>query len=635
MTDKLPAAATWYAAKLQWPIFPLKPRTKHPATRHGFKNATTDADQVAAWWTQTPDANIGMATGRALVLDFDTYKPDFGPEAAALLDYLEAEHRSWRADAHGTQLFYKQPEGLPKITNSTGDLPPAIDVRGAGGYTVLPPSRHPENFIYRWAQGRSPADCDLLPLPLFVADLILKRDNRQQRSTPKNGDTTIADFNRQHRIPDLLVAHGYTLAARHGAFTRLSRPGRDASQTSVVVTVLDGVERSYHHSTSDPLHCNGSFARDAFDVFTMLEYAGDAKAAFVAAKKRLGTWQEEPRSPAHVTAAAVEQTGNGDDVLTLSDQVTADLAAWGYSFAVDDLDDSIFVNGDRYSDFHAAELRTRARDAGYGKKGRPSLGALEDMIRVLANRNRYHPVRDWLNSLEWDGKNHFGTLCMHFHTPHEPIRYANGQKLSLFDAWLRRWALGAVAKAMGNSRACQQNAVLVLDGEQNRGKSYFARWLCSSPTLAGLFEESPITPGDKEHARRQCTKFIWEVSELGATMRSADREALKAFITFAERTFRRPYDRNPIVKPALASFVGTINNESGFLTDPTGNRRFLIATVDRIDWGYSTKVTPDQFWAQIMHWHREGQTWELTEEEAAAATTRTATTNLPTCTRTP
>jgi predicted P-loop ATPase len=100
-------------------------------------------------------------------------------------------------------------------------------------------------------------------------------------------------------------------------------------------------------------------------------------------------------------------------------------------------------------------------------------------------------------------------------------------------------------------------------------------------------------------------------------MRSADREALKAFITFAERTFRRPYDRNPIVKPALASFVGTINNESGFLTDPTGNRRFLIATVDRIDWGYSTKVTPDQFWAQIMHWHREGQTWELTEEEAA------------------
>lgn len=288
----LPEAARWYVEKQQWSIFPLKPQTKVPDTAHGFKDATDDLDQVEARWKEKPARNIGMATGVVLVLDFDHYKPEFGPEAAALLDYLEAEHRTVRADAHGTQLFYAQPKGLPPITNATGNLPAAVDVRGAGGYTVLPPSAHPDGYTYRWAEGRSPIDCDLLPLPDVVADLILERDSRRHRSTPKDGDTTIADFNQQYRIADLLVAHGYTLAAEHGGFTRLSRPGRDAQQSSVVITMIDNVERSYHHSTSDPLHCNG-FARDAFDIYTMLEHDGDAKAAYVAAKKVQGKWLEQ------------------------------------------------------------------------------------------------------------------------------------------------------------------------------------------------------------------------------------------------------------------------------------------------------------------------------------------------------
>ncbi len=309
---KLQKAAHWYATKLQWPIFPLLARSKQPDTAHGFKDASTDADQAAAWWQENPQRNIGMATGAVLTLDFDTYKPEFGPEAAALLEFLEQEYRSARFDAHGTQLFFLQPEGIPQIRNSRGDLPAAVDVRGEGGYTVLPPSAHPDGYTYQWAEGRSPAECDLLPLPLFVADLILRRDNRQHRST-KAGDDTIAEFNRQHRIADLLVTRGYTLGSQHGAITRLSRPGRDGRQTSVVVTVLDGTERSYHHSTSDPLYCNGSFARDAFDVFTMLEHGGDAKAAYVAAKKALGIWQDEPHSPTPDVEQEPDDDNDQDD----------------------------------------------------------------------------------------------------------------------------------------------------------------------------------------------------------------------------------------------------------------------------------------------------------------------------------
>src|SRR6516162_3950542 len=57
------ASALKYATVLHWPVFPLKPRTKEPATAHGFKDATTDPEQIRRWWKQHPDYNIGTPTG--------------------------------------------------------------------------------------------------------------------------------------------------------------------------------------------------------------------------------------------------------------------------------------------------------------------------------------------------------------------------------------------------------------------------------------------------------------------------------------------------------------------------------------------------------------------------------------------
>ena len=62
-----------YAASLRWPVFPCKP-DKTPYTRHGFKDATTDAEQIRAWWERWPDASIGLPTGLAggvYVVDVD------------------------------------------------------------------------------------------------------------------------------------------------------------------------------------------------------------------------------------------------------------------------------------------------------------------------------------------------------------------------------------------------------------------------------------------------------------------------------------------------------------------------------------------------------------------------------------
>ena len=108
------------------------------------------------------------------------------------------------------------------------------------------------------------------------------------------------------------------------------------------------------------------------------------------------------------------------------------------------------------------------------------------------------------------------------------------------------------------------------------------------------------------------------MSELGATMRKADREALKDFVTKQDATFRPAYGRHAPVKPALASFIGTVNFEGALLFDPTGNRRFWPVTLAGLDWNYSQDVDVNQLWAQAYALYQSGESWQFSTEERAA-----------------
>ena len=82
MDNEFLNAALGYAAQGLY-VFPIKPRGKTPLTNHGFKDASTDPEQIRAWWTRWPDANIGITTGKASgfwVLDLDgEYPADWPP----------------------------------------------------------------------------------------------------------------------------------------------------------------------------------------------------------------------------------------------------------------------------------------------------------------------------------------------------------------------------------------------------------------------------------------------------------------------------------------------------------------------------------------------------------------------------
>lgn len=159
----LARAARWYARR-GWAVFPLRPRTKEPFAKLGVYHATTDPTQVAAWWRQWPVANIGLHCGAAgvLALDLDQYKETY--QGDKLLTPDDEQTITSLTGSGGTHLLYGMPTAA-HYGNATGSLPSGIDIRGYGGYIVLPPSVHPNGNRYQWEAGYGPHEIALLPLP--------------------------------------------------------------------------------------------------------------------------------------------------------------------------------------------------------------------------------------------------------------------------------------------------------------------------------------------------------------------------------------------------------------------------------------------------------------------------------------
>ena len=242
----------------------------------------------------------------------------------------------------------------------------------------------------------------------------------------------------------------------------------------------------------------------------------------------------------------------------------------------------------------------------YGKMvdiGFHSFALLDSTISTIAEENKYHPVQDYLRGLRWNGQDNIAALAAHF--------TENSESQGLMGKWLRRWMVGAVNRAFSPRGA--QNYMLVLEGPQGIGKSYFAEWLCSG--IPAHFVSSGLQPDSKDCQIRAGYAFIWEVGELGATIRRQDVEALKNFISTTTFSVRRPYARQdtPIVN--LASLIGTINDTSGFYNDPTGTRRFLTVGLDKIDFAYAQNIDPNQVWAQAVELFWAGAEWTLDSEE--------------------
>lgn len=155
---------------------------KHPRTRNGVLEASTNTDQIEDWWRRWPDANIGLATGvisGVYVVDLD------GPDAMAAWGELAVDDGAWVSrTGNGEHHVYRLAEPLPSTHWKLGR---GIDTRGDGGYIVAPPSLHRTGKHYQWTRQA----VELPPLPAAVLTACTPRiDTPPAPATIRYGETT-------------------------------------------------------------------------------------------------------------------------------------------------------------------------------------------------------------------------------------------------------------------------------------------------------------------------------------------------------------------------------------------------------------------------------------------------------------
>lgn len=229
----------------------------------------------------------------------------------------------------------------------------------------------------------------------------------------------------------------------------------------------------------------------------------------------------------------------------------------------------------------------------------------EAAITVGQTLYRYHPVRQYLEKLEWDGVPRLDTwLTRYCGSPKNPYTKAIGKNTMI----------AAVARVF--EPGCQHDSILILEGAQGTGKSSVVRIL-GGP----WYKDIVIDPHNKDTVDGMRGGWVIEASEMEFAKR-ADLQALKAFITRVSDYVRPAYAKVTRDFPRASIIIGTINPEigGGYLRDGTGNRRFWPVETNRINLELLT-AERDQLWAEAYARYRNGEKYYLDTPELVEAAT--------------
>ena len=258
----------------------------------------------------------------------------------------------------------------------------------------------------------------------------------------------------------------------------------------------------------------------------------------------------------------LESNGRGGIATTINNFVAIldnDPAFTGIKFNL--LTDAPYIDGRKWQDSDDAWLRNEI-EAKYHIHSRVKA---EDAFRIVLRKREYHPVREMIDSLVWDGESRIYTLLTKW-LKVEDSDYAREVSRLIFAGGIHRIY----------RPGCQFDDVPVLIGtKQGEGKTSFLRWLAMEPEFFGEVKEIDGQKG----AEALEGKWICAFDELLAMTRAREQEAVKSYITRCTDHYRRPYARYTSETPRQCIFLGT-TNQRVFIADKTGGRRFYPVVVN-------------------------------------------------------
>ncbi len=264
--------------------------------------------------------------------------------------------------------------------------------------------------------------------------------------------------------------------------------------------------------------------------------------------------------------------------------------------AYNQLNDLIKLSGLDGFEYFSDQAANRLRYDLWEYEGlRISKDVFFDIIADIALGNAYHPIKLYLNGLQWDGRPRVARFF---------IDLAGATDSQLNRSITQIWFTAAVRRIFEPGADFQE--LVILEGNQGRGKSTTIRKLC--PDVSWYSDDLPLNASPKTVVEQTLGKWIIEASEL--TGRNHDIRALKRFLSATTDRTRLAYER--LTKDYQRQWIpiGT-TNETEYLVDSTGNRRYWPIRIEEFDLDCLTPEYRDQLWAEAVHMHVQGLSLKL------------------------
>lgn len=232
-----------------------------------------------------------------------------------------------------------------------------------------------------------------------------------------------------------------------------------------------------------------------------------------------------------------------------------------------------------------------------------------EAIQTIGDDHAYHPVRDYLAGLRWDGTHRLdNVLTRYFGVASTPLT-------STLGACFLRSCVARVLPVQGRpdtGPGCKVDTTLILVGAQGAYKSSALRALAVRPEW---FADTRLDLGSKDLFEQVAGKWIYEIAELDA-FKGREWSRIKGILSSPSDTYRRPYGKHAVTALRQVVFAGT-TNEDEFLGDPTGSRRFWpVRCTETIDLS-GLRRDVDQLWAEAVQTYQAGAPWWLDTTSAA------------------